>query len=139
MDELQQLLQKRLSKLEHAICSIKSRAIGSSDTTEVELLAYLAELELHIDAQLVRIEQIGHRVISSHESTSAAIADDVDEWKQRGDLKRLRRRSMDAAALATEAFEFAEFAVKKAEHAALEARLAKADADKAEAHASCVS
>ena len=132
IDEFCERLRLRLDRIDDGVKAVRKKVLARSSAMEADLLANLAELELHVDARMAEMEAARQRVATWNKAKLSSIAEKVDEWKQRRDRVNLQRRAAEAEEIATQSFDIAIFAIEQAEQAALEAHLARADADAAD-------
>ncbi|MGX9425590.1 MULTISPECIES: hypothetical protein [Bradyrhizobium] len=131
IDQFCDKLRLQLTRIDDALSSISARMQAEVTATEAEIRAHLAELELHIDARRSSIENAARRIDAWEKAKLDCLEERAAEWKQRRDVTRLQRQATESEDLAAQAFEVALFAIERAEHVAIEARLARTAAEEA--------
>jgi len=122
-------LRTRINDADKRIKDLKANAVGASEKAKVEARAQLAALENKAKEQKARTVAAEAKVKAWVEEKKTMTHDKISEWKEQGDAKRLGVRADLAEHYAGTAMEIAAAAVDEAERAAVEAVVARMDAD----------
>jgi hypothetical protein len=122
-------LRTRINDADKRIKDIKASAVGAGEKAKVEARAQLAALENKAKEQKARTAAAEAKVKAWVEEKKTMTHDKIAQWKQQQDAKRLGARADLSEHYAVTAMEIATAAVDEAERAAVEAVVARMDAD----------
>jgi len=126
-------LRARINDADKRIKDLKAKAVDASGKATVEAKAQLAALENKAKDQKARTVAVEAKVKSWIEEKKAMTHDKIAQWKEQRDVKKLSARADLAENYAVAAIEIAAAAVDEAERAAVEAIVARMDADAVQA------
>ncbi len=129
-------LRTKINDADKRIKDLKASAVGASEKAKLEAKAQLAALENKAKEQKARTAAAEAKVKSWVEEKKTMTHDKIAQWKERHDVKRLAARADLSEHYAITAMEIATAAVDEAERAAVEAVVARIDADGSAAAAS---
>src|ERR1700676_1586003 len=122
-------LRTRINDADKRIKELKANAVGASEKAKLEAKAQLAGLENKAKEQKARTAAAEAKVKSWVEEKKTMTQDKISQWKEQRDAKRLGARADLSDHYAATAMEIATAAVDEAERAAVEAVVARMDAD----------
>jgi membrane protein involved in colicin uptake len=122
-------LRTRINDADRRIKDLKASALGASEKARVEARAQLAALENKAKEQKARTAAAEAKAKAWVEEKKTMTHDKIAQWKEQRDGKRLVARADLSEHYATTAMEIAASAVDEAERAAVEAVVARMDAD----------
>jgi hypothetical protein len=126
-------LRARINDADKRIKDLKAKAVGATEKATVEAKAQLAALENKAKDQKARTVAVEAKVKSWLEEKKAMTHDKIAQWKEQRDVKKLSARADLTEHYAVAAMEIAAAAVDEAERAAVEAIVARMDADAVQA------
>ena len=129
IDQFCEALRLKLSDIDNRFNSLKARIDGRAQNADQAVRSHLAEVQTRIDKDRAKVAAAQIKVKDWVESRKIATTDKIAEWKANRELNRLQDRAEDAETYAAAAIDVALAAVDEAEQAALEAWLARQDAD----------
>ncbi len=129
-------LRTKINDADKRIKDLKASAVGASEKAKLEAKAQLAALENKAKEQKARTAAAEAKVKSWVEEKKTMTHDKIAQWKEGHDVKRLAARADLSEHYAITAMEIATAAVDEAERAAVEAVVARIDADGSAAAAS---
>jgi exonuclease VII large subunit len=122
-------LRTKINDADKRIKDLKANAVGASEKAKVEAKAQLAALENKAKEQKARTAAAEAKVKTWVEEKKTMTHDKIAQWKEQRDVKRLANRADLSEHYAITAMEIAAAAVDEAERAAVEAVVARMDAD----------
>jgi hypothetical protein len=122
-------LRTKINDADKRIKDLKANAVGAGEKAKVEAKAQLAALENRAKEQKARTAAAEAKVKMWVEEKKTMTHDTITERKQQRDVKRLESRADLSEHYAVTAMEIAAAAVDEAERAAVEAVVARMDAD----------
>ena len=122
-------LRTKINDADKRIKDLKANAVGASEKAKVEAKAQLAALDNKAKEQKARTVAAEAKVKTWVEEKKTMTHDKIVQWKEQQDAKRLATRADLAEQYAVTAMEIAAAAVDEAERAAVEAVVARMDAD----------
>jgi membrane protein involved in colicin uptake len=122
-------LRTKINDADKRIKDLKANAGVASEKAKVEARAQLAALENKAKEQKARTVATEAKVKAWVEEKKTMTHDKIAQWKEQGDAKRLAARADLSENYAVTAMEIAAAAVDEAERAAVEAVVARMDAD----------
>jgi membrane protein involved in colicin uptake len=122
-------LRTKINDADKRIKDLKANAVVASEKAKVEARAQLAALENKAREQKARNAAAEAKVKAWVEEKKTMTHDKIAQWKEQGDAKRLAARADLTERYAVTAMEIAAAAVDEAERAAVEAVVARMDAD----------
>jgi membrane protein involved in colicin uptake len=122
-------LRTKINDADKRIKDLKASAAGASEKAKLEAKAQLAALDNKAKEQKARTMAAEAKMKSWVEEKKTMTQDTIAHWKQQRDAKRLAARADLSEHYAVAAMEIAATAVDEAERAAVEAVVARMDAD----------
>jgi hypothetical protein len=122
-------LRTRINDADKRIKELKANAVGATEKAKLEAKAQLAALENKAKEQKARTAAAEAKVKAWVEEKKTMTQDKISQWKEQRDAKRLGARADLSEHYAATAMEIATAAVDEAERAAVEAVVARMDAD----------
>jgi hypothetical protein len=122
-------LRTKINDADKRIKDLKANAVVAGEKAKVEARAQLAALENKAREQKARNAAAEAKVKAWVEEKKTMTHDKIAQWKEQGDAKRLATRADLTERYAVTAMEIAAAAVDEAERAAVEAVVARMDAD----------
>jgi membrane protein involved in colicin uptake len=122
-------LRTKINDADKRIKDLKANTVSVSEKAKVEAKAQLAALENKAKEQKTRTAAAEAKMKSWIEEKKTMTHDKIAQWKEQGDAKRLGARADLSEHYAVTAMEIAAAAVDEAERAAVEAVVARLDAD----------
>jgi membrane protein involved in colicin uptake len=122
-------LRTKINDADKRIKDLKANAVVASEKAKVEARAQLAALENKAKEHKARAVATDAKVKAWVEEKKTMTHDKIAQWKEQGDAKRLAARADLTENYAVTAMEIAAAAVDEAERAAVEAVVARMDAD----------
>jgi hypothetical protein len=122
-------LRTRINDADKRIKDLKANAVGATEKAKLEAKAQLAALENKAKEQKARTAATEAKVKAWVEEKKTMTQDKISQWKEQRDAKRLGARADLSEHYAATAMEIATAAVDEAERAAVEAVVARMDAD----------
>ena len=122
-------LRTKINDADKRIKDLKANAVVASEKAKVEARAQLAALDNKAREQKARTAATEAKVKAWVEEKKTMTHDKIAQWKEQGDAKRLAARADLTEHYAVTAMEIAAAAVDEAERAAVEAVVARMDAD----------
>jgi chromosome segregation ATPase len=126
-------LRGKLNEMDARLQQLKTSAKAGSEKADQALQAQAKSLRTSIDAGRNSVETAKTRMKAWAGGKKASLDQKVASWKAERNQAHLKRRADDAEAYASDAFAVAAAAVDEAHEAAIDAVLARGDADAAEA------
>ena len=122
-------LRINMSMIDDNLRVIKSKAQGKADEAERAVRQQMETLQKKIDTAKASVEAAKPKINKWVEAQKSTAQSKIAEWKAKGDQKSLEMRADMAEAYANAASTVASSAVDEAAKAALEALLARFDAE----------
>jgi hypothetical protein len=122
-------LRTKINDADKRIKDLKASAVGASEKAKLEAKAQLAALDNKAKEQKARTVAAEAKMKSWVEEKKTMTHDTIAQWKEQRDVKRLAARADLSEHYAVTAMEIAAAAVDEAERAAVEAVVARMDAD----------
>jgi hypothetical protein len=122
-------LRTKINDADKRIKDLKANAVGATEKAKVEAKAQLAALENKANEQKARTAAAEAKAKTWVEEKKTMTHDKIAGWKQQRDVKRLESRAELSEQYAVTAMDIAAAAVAEAERAAVEAVVARMDAD----------
>ena len=122
-------LRTKINDADKRIKDLKANAVGASEKTKVEAKAQHAALENKAKEQKARTAAAEVKAKAWVEEKKTMTHDRIAQWKEQRDVKRMESRADLSEHYAVTAMEIAVAAVDEAERAAVEAVVARIDAD----------
>jgi hypothetical protein len=122
-------LRTKINDADKRIKDLKASAVGASEKAKLEAKAQLAALENKAKEQKARAAAADAKAKAWVEEKKTMTHDKIAQWKEQRDVKRLAARADLSEHYAVTAMEIAAAAVDEAERAAVEAVVARIDAD----------
>jgi hypothetical protein len=122
-------LRTKINDADKRIKDLKASAVGAGEKAKLEAKAQLAALENKAKEQKARAAAADAKAKAWVEEKKTMTHDKIAQWKEQRDVKRLAARADLSEHYAVTAMEVAAAAVDEAERAAVEAVVARMDAD----------
>jgi membrane protein involved in colicin uptake len=122
-------LRTKINDADKRIKDLKATAVSASEKAKIEAKAQLAALENKAKEQKARTAATEAKVKAWVEEKKTMTHDKIAQWKEQRDVKRLTGRADLSEHYAVTAMEVATAAVDEAERAAVEAVVARMDAN----------
>ena len=129
-------LRTKINDADKRVNDLKANAVGASEKAKLEARAQLAALENKAKDRKARAAAAEAKAKNWVDEKKTMTQDRIAEWKEQRDVKRLGSRADLSEQYAVGAMEIAAAAVDEAERAAVEAIVARMDADAVKALAS---
>ena len=131
IDRFCENLRVKLTSVESDIAAIRERLNSSVDSAQVEILKRRDAVATKVTAAKGELADARAAVADWTDAQKATTTEMVDEWKASANTKLLSKRADVAEAYASATMTIAMEALDEANLAALDAWLARADADEA--------
>lgn len=128
-------LRTKINDTDKRLKDLKASARDAGQKAKGEAKAHLDWLDKRVQEQRARIEASEAKVKAWAQEKKAATADKIAEWKAQREVKKLADRADGAEGYAVAAMQVAGAALDEAERAAVEAVIARLDADAVQAPA----
>ena len=122
-------VRTKINDADKRVKDLKANAAGASEKAKVEARAQLAALDNKAKEQKARAAAAEAKAKAWVEEKKTMTHDKITQWKEQQDARRLATRADLAEQYAVTAMEIAAAAVDEAERAAVEAVVARLDAD----------
>ncbi len=133
IDQFSEDLRLKLTKIHDGLDGLKTKIEGKAQNAEQEVRGHLQDVQQHIERERSKVSAAQAEVKGWAENRKNATRDKIVEWKAKRETSKLLQRADDAERYASAAADVAFAAVDDAEQAALEAWLARQDANSAPA------
>lgn len=133
IDQFCEDLRVKLTKMDDALNGLKAKIDKKAQRADEEVRDHLADVQKRIDRDRSKVVAAQADVKNWAEERKIVTKDKIAEWKAKRETSRLQKRAEGAERYAAAALDIALAAVDDAEQAALEAWLARQDADAAAA------
>ena len=131
LDQLSQDVRTRLANIDSSLKSLKTTADGDTNQADAEARSQLAKLSADIEANKPQLAAAEAQMTQWVQTQKATTTQKIAEWKGSQDVAKLQARAADAERYATAARDVAVAKLNAAHQAALEAYIAKKDANSA--------
>jgi hypothetical protein len=131
IDQFCEDLRTKLTNIESGMNALKSKIGSEARFAEQEVRKHLDKVKTYIVQQRPKIAAAQAEMTKWADEQEAATDKKIAEWKAKHEINRLKTRADMAERYATAAAAVAAAAVDEAEQAALEAWLARQDAESA--------
>jgi len=138
IDQFCEDLRVKLSNIDSRFGSLKAKIDSKNQQAEQAVRGHLGEVQTRIEQERNKVSAAQLKVKNWVEGRKIATNEKIAEWKAKRETTKLRNRADDAEEYAAATIDVALAAVDDAEQAALEAWLARLDADSAEAKSESV-
>ena len=122
-------LRTKIDDADKHLKSLQASAKNAGQKARDDAKAHLATLENKAKEQQAKIEESETKVKAWAQQKKAITADKIAEWKAQRQVKKLNDRADDAESYAVATMQVASAAIDEAERAAIEAVVARIDAD----------
>lgn len=122
-------LRAKLTRIDGRFDSLKAKIDARAESAEQDVRGHLGELQRRIDQDRANVAAARETVKGWVENRKAVTADKIAGWKANHEIARLQKRADEAENYAAAAAAMAVAAMDHAEEAALEAWVARRDAD----------
>jgi len=133
IDTLCAELQTKINETDKRLKDFAENARNSGQKAKNEAKAYLEWLDNKAKEQRARTEAADAKIKAWVDQKKSVTAEKIAEWKAQRQLKKLADRADGAESYAVDAMQVAAAAVDEAEKAAVEAIIARLDADAVQA------
>jgi hypothetical protein len=128
-DKLCSDLRIKIDDADKHLKDLQASAKNAGQKARDDAKAHLATLESKAKEQQAKIEESEAKVKAWAQQKKAITADKIAEWKAQRQVKKLNDRADDAESYAVATMQVAGAAIDEAERAAIEAVVARIDAD----------
>jgi hypothetical protein len=125
-------LRTKLDGVDKRLNDLKAGAKGATEKAKVVARAQLAALEKRAKDQRAKAQAVDAKAKSWLEEKKTATSEKIAAWKSQHDVKKLAAHAKSAEQYAVASMQLAAAAVDEAERAAVEAVVARMDADDAQ-------
>ncbi len=132
IDQFCEDLRLKLTNIDSGMNGLKSKIDGKAQGAEQDVRNHLEKVQKRIHQGRSKVSSAQAEVKNWVEERKAATSDKVAEWKAKREISKLQNRADKADLYAAAAVDVAIAAVDEAEQGALEAWLAREDADTAQ-------
>ena len=129
IDSFCEELRGKLSEMDYRLQQLKASAKAGSEKARQDLHLQAEKLRANLDADRASIEAAKSRMKDWAAGKKATFDEKVVQWKAQRKQEQLKRRAEAAEGYASDAFAVAVAAVDNAYEAAIEATIARGDAD----------
>ena len=129
IDSFCEKLRGKLNEMDDRLQQLKASAKADSEKARQDLHSKAEKLQASLDADRASIEAAKTRMKDWAAGKKATFDEKVVQWKAQRKQEQLKRRAEAAEEYASDAFDVAVAAVDDAYEAALEAIIARGDAD----------
>ena len=129
IDQFCEYLRVKLTKIDDALNGLKANIDKKAQRADEEVRDHLADVQKRIDRDRSKVVAAQTDVKNWAAERKIATEDKIAEWRTKRETSRLQKRAEGAERYAAAALDIALAAVDDAEQAALEAWLARQDAD----------
>jgi hypothetical protein len=131
IDQFNESLRLKLANVDSNINALKVRIDGKARNAELDVQNHLDAVDKAIEQGRGKVAAAQAEIKKWAEQQKAVGHEKIAEWKAKRDIGKLKVRADLAESYAAAAIDVAVASVDEAERAALEAWLARADADRA--------
>ena len=131
LDQLSQDVRTRLANIDSSLKSLKTKVDGATRQADAEARSRLAKVSADVEANKPQLAAAEAQMTQWVQAQKAATAQKIAEWKASQDFTKLQARAADAERYAAAARDVAVAKLNAAHQAALEAYIAKRDANSA--------
>jgi hypothetical protein len=131
LDQLSQDVRARLANIDNSLKSLKTKVDGDSKQADAEARSQLAKVRADVEANKPQLAAAEAQLTQWVQAQKAATIQRVAEWKASQDFTQLQARAAEAERYASAARDVAVAKLNAAHQAALEAFVAKKDANSA--------
>lgn len=132
IDQFCDNLRTKLTSIDNSLASLKANIDSNARTAEEQVRDRLLEVNRLMEQNRARVIAAQADINKWAEESKSATRDAISDWKAKAEKVRLQSRALLAEAYADAASILAMATVDQAEKAALEAWLARKDADTAQ-------
>jgi hypothetical protein len=129
IDQFCEDLRLKLTSIDGRVDDLKGRIDEKAENAEQDVRNHLGQVQKRIEQDRAKVSAAQGKVKDWVESRKTATADKIAGWKAKRETARLQQRADDAEAYASATVALAVAAIDEAELAAVEAWLARLDAD----------
>ncbi len=133
IDQFCENLRVKLTNIDSGLHGLKTKIEGKAQHADQEVRSHLDKVRKSIDKNRDKLSASRAEMKEWVEARKTATADKIADWKAKHETTKLQNRADSAERYAAAAVDVALAAVDEAEEAALEAWLAREDADSAQA------
>jgi hypothetical protein len=133
IDQFCEDLRVKLTSIDDGMNDLKAKVKGTAEHAQQDVRSHLDQVHRRIQQNNAKLAAAQAEMKNWAEEQKAATRDKVAEWKATRETKKLEHRADNAERYAAAAITVAAASLDEAEEAAMEAWLARAEADVAEA------
>ena len=131
LDQLSQDVRARLANIDSSLKSLKTKVDSDTRQADAEARSQLAKVSADVEANKPQLAAAEAQLTQWVQAQKAATTQKVAEWKASQDFTKLQARAAEAERYAAAARDVAVAKLNAAHQAALEAFIAKKDANSA--------
>jgi hypothetical protein len=135
IDKFSEDLRLKLTNIDSGLSGLKAKLDGKAQNAEQEARSYFEKVQKRIEQDRAKVSTAQTEVKNWLEQRKTATRDTIAEWKAKRETSKLQNRADKAEHYAAAAIVVALAGVDEAEQAALEAWLARQDANSAQTKA----
>ena len=129
IDQFSETIRKKLAEADGKLSVLKAKVDAKDENAEREVRAHFDAVTKRVDEGKGKASAAQAEIAKWMEQRKAATSAAVADWKAKGEAAKLRTRAESAERYASATIDVASSAVDAAEQAALEAWLARHDAE----------
>lgn len=134
IDQFCEDLRQKLTIVDSGLAGLREKINGEAEHVEQDVQSHLDRVHKRLDQGRAKLTAAQADVKEWADEKKAATSDKIAEWKAKRELSKLQGRADKAERYAAAASAVAVAALDEAEQAALEAWLARQDADSVQAN-----
>jgi hypothetical protein len=134
IDQFSEDLRQKLTIADSGLDGLKAKINGKAAHVEQDVQSHLDRVHKRVEQGQAKVAAAQADIKEWADEKKAATSDKIAEWKAKRDLSKLQGRADNAERYAAAASAVAVAALDEAEEAALEAWLARRDANSAQAN-----
>ena len=131
LDQLSQDVRTRLANIDGSLKSLKAKVDGDARQADAEARSQLAKVSADVEANKPQLAAAEAQMTQWVQAQKAATSQKIAEWKASQEFTKLQARAAEAERYAAAARDVAVAKLNAAHRAALEAYIAKKDANSA--------
>lgn len=135
IDQFCEDLRVKLTNIDSSLSGLKAKIEGKVQNAEQEARSHLEKVQKRIEQNRTKVSSAQSELRNWVEEQKTATRDKIADWRAKRETSKLQTRADKGERYAAAAIVFAMAAVDEAEQAALEAWLARQDANFAHAKA----
>src|SRR5271166_5452942 len=135
IDQFCEDLRLKLTNIDNTLSQLKAKIDGKAQNVDAEARSHLEKVQKRIEQNRAKVSTAQTQIKNWVEERKTATRESIAEWKTKRETSKLQNRADKAELYAAAAIDVAMAGVDEAEQAALEAWLARQDANSVQAKA----